>query len=79
MFLTYDSRNISVKITNMKSDQTRLDILTYCGSRLEELDLATTKREMELLDSMQSKEVELNNGLQSLSLKGKGERSGTWP
>ena len=68
MFLTYDSRNISVKITNMKSDQTRLDILTYCGSRLEELDLATTKREMEM-----------NNGLQSLSFKGKGERSGTWP
>ena len=66
--MTCDSVNISVKSTIMKSDQTRLDIFTFSGSRLEELDLATTKREMELTD-----------GLHTLSFKGKGERSGTWP
>ena len=68
MLLTCDSANISVKSTIMKSDQTRLDIFTFSGSRLEELDLATTKREMDFTD-----------GLQSVSFKGKGERSGTWP
>ena len=52
----------------MKSDQAPLDIFTFSGSRLEELDLATTEREMEFTDR-----------LQSISFKGKGERSGTWP
>ena len=66
--MTCDSANISVKTVNMRSDQATLDIFTFSGSRLEELDLATTKREMELTD-----------GLHTLSFKGKGERSGTWP
>ena len=59
---------MTVKTVNTRSDQGRLDIFTFSGSRLEELDLATTKREMELSD-----------GLHTLSFKGKGERSGTWP
>ena len=68
MPVTRDSGNISVKTVDMRSDLPALDIFTFSGSRLEELDLATTKREMELTD-----------GLHTLSFKGKGERSGTWP
>ena len=68
MLVTCDSANLSVKTLIMRSDQARLDIFTFSGSRLEELDLATTKREMELTD-----------GRHTLSFKGKGERSGTWP
>ena len=66
--MTCDSANISVKTVNMRSDQARLDIFTFSGSRLEELDLATTKREMEL-----------TGGQHICAFKGKGERSGTWP